>query len=501
MKGKNILLSIILIIITLMCVVWAGLAVSGVEVFSQIKNVLHINAEAENIAFKNSSITLGVGQTSGLDVIMTPEDTDTAYTLSSSDSSVLKIEGTKAIALAKGDCTVKVKTENGLSDYCDVTVKEAPDKITIPANAEAAVGESFSLKPSDSKKMPNDFFTYTSDNNDVVSIKEDGSVRLMEEGKAVITVTTYNGLSKSCNVTALKAPTSVKFDEDSISITQKSTYQLSWEYGKGEGAREVTFTSSDEKIAKVNSKGVVTGVGQGEATITLETFNNLTAKCSVTVTNQFERIRTNLDSKKPMVCLTFDDGPKNSNTKSILNTLDKYHGRATFFVVGSRVEDEADVLLQEYKAGHEIGSHSWDHQYANNISKKTQQEELSKASKAIQDVLGVGPTLFRCPGGISCDVYENSNYPLIMWSIDTVDWSTKNTNETYKAIKNVFDKGESLDGDIVLMHDIQDSTPKAVEKICKLLDKKGYQIVTISEMAYYKNVQLQGGETYYNFYR
>ena len=90
--------------------------------------------------------------------------------------------------------------------------------------------------------------------------------------------------------------------------------------------------------------------------------------------------------------------------------------------------------------------------------------------------------------------------PLIYWSIDTVDWKTKNSKATFNAIKKVFDKGENLDGDIVLMHDIQNSTPAAVKNICKYLSKKGYQMVTISEMAYYKGVKLEGGKSYYDFY-
>ena len=208
-----------------------------------------------------------------------------------------------------------------------------------------------------------------------------------------------------------------------------------------------------------------------------------------------------MDKTKPMVCLTFDDSPDESNTLSILHTLQKYKARATFFVVGSRVSDRADILKKEYTCGNEIGNHSWDHRYADDLNRKEQLEEVTKTNKAVQNVIGATPTLFRCPGGISCDVYEkNSNLPLIMWSIDTVDWSTKNSKETFKAVKRVIDKGESLDGDIVLMHDIQDSTPKAVENICKFLSKKGYQMVTVSEMAYYKGIQLKNGELYYNFY-
>lgn len=501
MKGKQVLLSILLILVTVLCVAWAGLTVCGVDVLSQVKNVLNFNTTAENIAFKNTNLTLGEGQSSDLDIVMTPKDATTKFTLTSSDASVVKIEDNKAVAVAEGSCTVRVKTENDLKDYCDIRVISAPKSLNIPSKIQVAVGESFSIKPSNCKNIPENFLDYSCDNGNVAIVKNDGSVKIMGEGQAKITVTTYNGVSKTCSVTALKEPTSVSFEEESVSIVQNSTYQLSWVFKKGEGCRKMGFKSSDERIAKVDSKGLVTGIGQGEADITLELFNDVTAKCSIIVTNQFERIRTNLDSTKPMVCLTFDDGPKEGNTDAITKTLEKYNGRGTFFVVGSRVADQADILKRTYESGHEIGSHSWDHQYADSIDEETQRMELNKSSKAIQDVLGAAPTLFRCPGGITGSVYESSHFPLIMWSIDTIDWSTKNTSATYNAIRNVFKKGETLDGDIILMHDIQDSTPKAVEKICKLLSNKGYQMVTVSEMAYYRGVNLKGGETYYNFYR
>ena len=202
-----------------------------------------------------------------------------------------------------------------------------------------------------------------------------------------------------------------------------------------------------------------------------------------------------------MVALTFDDGPDASNTEQILKSLKSVNGRATFFLVGSRIEGEEDIIQQEFNAGHEIGNHSWDHQYASNISEKKQRAEMNKTNDAIKKVIGEYPTVFRCPGGITSKVYETENInPIILWSIDTLDWSTKSSQATFNAIKRVFKKGQNLDGDIVLMHDIQDSTPKAVANIVKYLDKKGYQLVTVSELAYYRNTTMKNGETYSCFY-
>ena len=227
----------------------------------------------------------------------------------------------------------------------------------------------------------------------------------------------------------------------------------------------------------------------------------MTSSCEVIVASYSPNIRKNLDRTKPMVALTFDDGPSRANTESILETLDKYKGKGTFFVIGNKVGDNSDLIRTIYENGHEIGNHSWDHEYADDLNEKEQQNEIAKTCEAIYDVLGTLPSVFRCPGGIESDYYrEHAGAPIISWSIDTRDWETQSSKATYERITSVFDRHLNLDGDIVLMHDIVDSTPEAVKKICALLNKRGYQLVTVSELAYYRGADMNDGETYSCFY-
>ncbi|MGN0460581.1 MAG: polysaccharide deacetylase family protein [Ruminococcus sp.] len=499
-KARTIIVTIILFIIAVICLLWAGLTVCGIDVISEAKDLLNLRPSAKNVAFDNNKVTLGAGQSSDLDVVMHPDDTKSTYTLTSSDNSVVKIQDNEAVAVADGECTVKVKTDNNLTDYCEVKVLSEPKSVNIPGSLKISLGEDYTFSPNSKEKYPDSFFTFTSSNTDVATVDKAGKINPVSTGDTVITVTSYNGLSSECEVSILNEPTSLSFADNDIIVPQDSTYPLEPQFNNGEGTSSLTYSSSDEKIAKVSKTGVVTGVTAGQAVITCTLPNNVTAECTVTVENKFARIRSNLDSSKPMVALTFDDGPNGNSTLSILKTLKQYNARGTFFVVGSQIENNADVLKKTYDQGHEIGSHSWDHKYADNLSVAEQKQEVLKNDEAIKDVLGVYPTVFRCPGGISGKYYEKCRMPLIYWSVDTLDWETKSAKSTYNAIKKVFKKGETLDGDIVLMHDIQKSTPDAVEDICKYLSKKGYQMVTISEMAYYKGIELEGGKAYYEFY-
>ena len=500
-KTRTIIVTIILLITAVLCILWAGLTVCGIDVISVAKDLLDLKPSAENVAFSNNKITLGVGQKSDLNVVMYPTDTKSTYTLASSDNSIIKITDNNAEAVGEGECTVKVKTENNLTDYCEITVLAAPKKVSVPEKLTMSLNENYDISPNSKGKYPDSFFTFSSSNTEVATVDKAGKITPASTGDTVITVTSYNGHSDECNVSIFKEPTSLSFGDDEITLSQDTSYLLEPQFNQGEGTSSLTYSTTDEKIAKVSKTGLVTGVTAGQAVITCTLPNDVTARCTVTVENKFARIRSNLDPSKPMVALTFDDGPNGDSTLSILKTLKQYNARATFFVVGTQIGNNNDILKKTYDEGHEIGSHSWDHQYADDLNASEQKQEVLKNDKAIKDVLGVYPTVFRCPGGISGEYYEKCRMPLIYWSIDTLDWKTKNSKSTFKAIKKVFNKGETLDGDVVLMHDIQNSTPKAVKDICKYLSKKGYQMVTVSEMAYYKGFDLEGGKAYYNFYK
>ena len=134
-----------------------------------------------------------------------------------------------------------------------------------------------------------------------------------------------------------------------------------------------------------------------------------------------------LDPKKPMVALTYDDGPDVQVDAVLMDELEKVNGRATFFVVGQRVEKYPEDIKNAVERGHEIGNHSYDHDI--HLSTKGAEyirNEFEKTDAAVEKASGVKPALIRLPGGnISNDVKSVIQRPMIFWTIDTEDWKRR----------------------------------------------------------------------------
>ncbi len=201
-----------------------------------------------------------------------------------------------------------------------------------------------------------------------------------------------------------------------------------------------------------------------------------------------------VDPEKPMVALTYDDGPGGKAERRIIKCLKKYGAVATFFYVGNRIEYDQETVKMAYDAGCEIGNHSWDHADLTGLSAKGVRSQMKKTNKAISDITGVRPEIFRPPyGSYNDDVLDAAKMPAILWTIDTMDWSSRNAKKVFKVVK----KTKKLDGKIILMHSIYGSTAKATEKIVPYLQEKGYQLVTVSELIKYKTGEApQAGQTY-----
>ena len=212
-----------------------------------------------------------------------------------------------------------------------------------------------------------------------------------------------------------------------------------------------------------------------------------------TATGKKRWLRDSLDPDKPMVALTFDDGPYTPVTSKILKILKKYDARATFFVVGSRVPQYKDMVKQAYEQGNEIATHTYNHANLTKLSKKGIKSELNKSKKAIKDVIGCSFSTLRPPGGSINDTMRSViKVPMIYWSVDTEDWKSRNAKSVLSECKVI------QDGDIVLMHDLYPSTADAVKKLVPRLVKEGYQLVTVDELFHYKGIKAEGGTVYYS---
>ena len=203
-----------------------------------------------------------------------------------------------------------------------------------------------------------------------------------------------------------------------------------------------------------------------------------------------------VDPSKPMVALTFDDGPQPSVGNRIMDCLAQYGGKATFFLVGERVAGHQAEVQRMVAEGHEVGNHTMNHKYLQKLGAAEIQAQVTRGNDAIEAACGVRPTLLRLPGGNNnATVRANTHMPMIQWSIDTLDWKTKNADKTVASVLN-----SVKDGDIILMHELYSQSGDAALRIIPELVNRGYQLVTVSEMAAAKGHTLEAGKLYSAFH-
>ncbi len=193
------------------------------------------------------------------------------------------------------------------------------------------------------------------------------------------------------------------------------------------------------------------------------------------------------DTGIPAVALTFDDGPKSSTTPVVLDIMEQYNAHCTFFMVGQNVAGNEDLIKRMETLGCELGNHTWDHAQLKKLSDDAFNEEISKATAAIEAAADhTKVTVMRPPYGAITDGQKQMvDLPIIQWEVDTLDWKTKDTQATIDTVREQI-KG----GDIVLMHDIHEPTVEAVKTIVPMLQEKGYKLLTVSELYEYYGEEL-----------
>lgn len=184
-----------------------------------------------------------------------------------------------------------------------------------------------------------------------------------------------------------------------------------------------------------------------------------------------------IDPSKPVVAITFDDGPS-QYTEEIIKTLKDNDCNATFFVLGNKVEAYQDVIKQSIKDGNEIGNHSYNHKWLSRLSTDEVKEQIDKTQNILKETVGYTPTLLRPTyESVNQRIRKNTDLDIVLWTIDTKDWKIKSSDRIVeKIVKSV------SDGDIILMHDIFKRSSDALKKLIPILKEQGYQFVTISEL-------------------
>lgn len=239
------------------------------------------------------------------------------------------------------------------------------------------------------------------------------------------------------------------------------------------------FLLTDDSVIFYYDAGTV--LPEKEGTVSIEFLNNELDG----IRKEKIRVRV-IDPDKPMVAITFDDGPAAGTSRKILDCLEKNNAVATFFELGLCVENVSsskEILQRQQDLGCETGSHSYSHVDFTKKSASVRKKEIEKTNKAIKERIGKEPSVFRPPyGAIGEKAAKDTGLPNILWSVDTMDWKSRKASSVIATVK----KTSNLDGKVVLMHSIYDSTAEALEKIVPWLQKKGYQLVTVSEMIRYR---------------
>lgn len=201
---------------------------------------------------------------------------------------------------------------------------------------------------------------------------------------------------------------------------------------------------------------------------------------TMSVSSDSVRSQNVSDEVKPVVALTFDDGPNASSTPILLDGLKERKVRATFFLIGENVEkDENEKIVKRmYEEGHLIGNHTYTHCNLSKLETGEAKKELEQTDTVIEKITGKQPVFVRAPyGELPVDSKQDLNRIYIGWTVDPLDWMTEDTGAVVKTVVE-----EINPGDVILLHDCYPSSVQAAIRIVDLLQGKGYEFVTVDHL-------------------
>lgn len=203
-----------------------------------------------------------------------------------------------------------------------------------------------------------------------------------------------------------------------------------------------------------------------------------------------------IDPALPMVALTFDDGPDGTCSDQILDILEEHHALATFFEVGRNVAACPEPVVRMAEMGCEIGSHSNAHKDLSKLRKNALLRDLDTADEAFTAAGVPAPTLVRPPyGAVNKTVKSATGRAMVTWTVDTEDWRSRDAQAVIDYVQNYGD----LDGEIILMHSIYESTVEATSVLVPWLQEQGYQLVTVTELLAYYYGELPQPDHFYGY--
>ncbi len=201
----------------------------------------------------------------------------------------------------------------------------------------------------------------------------------------------------------------------------------------------------------------------------------------------------NVETNDKKVALTINCAWDDKDIDSIIETLNKYDVKLTFFVVGTWAENYPESLKKIYDNGHEIANHSYSHPHINKMSLEENINQINKCSDKIKEITGKPTTLYRGPYGeynnTVIEASKKTNHQAIQWNIDSLDYKGLTKDEMINRINKKLSNGS-----IILMHSGAENTATSLESIIKNIQDKGYDLVKVSDLIYTDNyyINIQG---------
>lgn len=197
------------------------------------------------------------------------------------------------------------------------------------------------------------------------------------------------------------------------------------------------------------------------------------------------------ESRKGKIAFSFDSAYINTCCIPILDILDRYQIKSTFFMTGEWVDENPELVKEIVRRGHELGNHSVSHPSFNKLSKEQIVQQVTQTHDKIKALTDFDACLFRFPYGdynnASMDALKELGYYCIQWTVDTQDWR----NDSPEAILNrVYKSANVKEGSIVLMHNGAIYTPQVLETIIQYVQGKGLTVVPVSELIYTRDYHM-----------
>ncbi|MBQ7416355.1 MAG: polysaccharide deacetylase family protein [Oscillospiraceae bacterium] len=201
-------------------------------------------------------------------------------------------------------------------------------------------------------------------------------------------------------------------------------------------------------------------------------------------------------TQEKYVALTFDDGPSGRFTRALLDGLEKRNVKATFLLCGYRLKDYPREAGRIHAEGHEIGLHGYSHSCMADMCQEELERELADTMALLPE--GCKPAFLRPPGGKCSEAVlsaaRQADLGVLSWSVDPKDWASHDAQVIGQTVVQTV-----RDGDVILLHDMSDSSVEAALSIVDELKAQGFRFVTVSELARLKGVAIQPGKVYQRF--